>query len=168
MAIILPHGVLFRGGAEQRIREKLLRDNHIDTVIGLPGKLFYSTGIPVCIVVLKKCKKFDDVLFINASEEYVSGKRQNTLDPEKHIKRIVETYQYRPQSIDRYARRVSMAEIEENDFNLNITRYVSNAKEDAKVDLGEVHKRLQDIDKKIEAARKEHNGYLRELGLPPV
>ncbi len=168
MAIILPHGVLFRGGAEQRIREKLLHDNHIDTVIGLPGKLFYSTGIPVCIVVLKKCKKFEDVLFINASDEYVPGKRQNALDPEKHIKRIVDTYQYRPKSIDRYARRVSMAEIAENDFNLNITRYVSVAKEDAKVDLKEVHKRLQEIDKRIAAAAKEHNQYLKELGLKPL
>ncbi len=168
MAIILPHGVLFRGGAEQRIREKLLRDNHIDTVIGLPGKLFYSTGIPVCIVVLKKCKKFDDVLFINASDEYLPGKRQNSLDPEKHIKRIVDTYQYRPKSIDRYARRVSMAEIAENDFNLNITRYVSNAKEDAKVDLEVVHKRLVDIDDRIAKAREEHNWYLRELGLREV
>ena len=168
MAIILPHGVLFRGGAEQRIREKLLKDNHIDTVIGLPGKLFYSTGIPVCIVVLKKCKKFDDVLFINASDEYLPGKRQNALDPEKHIKRIVDTYQYRPKSIDRYARRVSMAEIAENDFNLNITRYVSVAKEDAKVDLKDVHQRLQAIDKKIAAAAAEHNKYLKELGLPPV
>jgi len=168
MAIILPHGVLFRGGAERNIRKKLLQDNHIDTVIGLPGKLFYSTGIPVCIVVLKKCKKFHDVLFINASDEYVPGKRQNTLDPEKHIKRIVETYQYRPENIERYARRVSMAEIEENDFNLNISRYVSNAKEDVKVDLGEVHKRLVDIDQRIQKAAAEHNKYLRELGLSPV
>jgi type I restriction enzyme M protein len=90
------------------------------------------------------------------------------LDPEKHIKRIVDTYQYRPKSIDRYARRVSMAEIAENDFNLNITRYVSVAKVDAKVDLGEVHKRLQDIDKRIAAAAKEHNQYLKELGLKPL
>jgi type I restriction enzyme M protein len=168
MAIILPHGVLFRGGAEQRIREKLLKDNHIDTVIGLPGKLFYSTGIPVCIVVLKKCKKFDDVLFINASDEYIPGKRQNSLDPEKHIKRIVDTYQYRPERIERYARRVSMAEIEENDFNLNITRYVSNAKEDERVDLKEVHARLMEIDKRIKAATEEHNRYLTSLGLPAL
>ncbi len=90
MAIILPHGVLFRGGAEERIRTKLLKDNNIDTVIGLPSKLFYSTGIPVCILVLKKCKKEDDVLFINASEQYENGKRQNSLG-KKHIKNIVET-----------------------------------------------------------------------------
>ncbi len=168
MAIILPHGVLFRGGAEQRIREKLLKDNHIDTVIGLPGKLFYSTGIPVCIVVLKKCKKFEDVLFINASDEYVPGKRQNTLDPKKHIQRIVDTYQYRPERIERYARRVSMAEIAENDYNLNITRYVSNAKEDEKVDLAQVNARLVDIEKRIAKARAEHNKYLKELGLKEV
>ena len=79
MAIILPHGVLFRGGAEERIRTKLLKDGNIDTVIGLPANLFFSTGIPVCILVLKKCKKTDDVLFINASEHYEKGKRQNRL-----------------------------------------------------------------------------------------
>ena len=84
MAIILPHGVLFRGGVEERIRTKLLKDGHIDTVIGLPANLFYSTGIPVCILVLKKCKKPDDVLFINAAEHFVKGKRQNQLT-EEHI-----------------------------------------------------------------------------------
>ena len=84
MAIILPHGVLFRGGAEERIRTKLLKDGHIDTVIGLPANLFYSTGIPVCILVLKKCKKPDDVLFINAAEHFEKGKRQNQLTQE-HI-----------------------------------------------------------------------------------
>ena len=90
MAIILPHGVLFRGGTEEKIRTKLLKDNNIDTVISLPANLFYSTGIPVCILVLKKCKKEDDVLFINASEDFVKDKRQNTLD-EKHIEKIIET-----------------------------------------------------------------------------
>ena len=94
MAIILPHGVLFRGGAEERIRTKLLKDGHIDTVIGLPANLFYSTGIPVCILVLKKCKKPDDVLFINAAEHFEKGKRQNQLTDE-HIDKIIDTYQYR-------------------------------------------------------------------------
>ena len=94
MAIILPHGVLFRGGVEERIRTKLLKDGHIDTVIGLPANLFYSTGIPVCILVLKKCKKPDDVLFINAAEHFEKGKRQNVLTDE-HIQRIIETYQNR-------------------------------------------------------------------------
>ena len=97
MAIILPHGVLFRGGAEERIRTKQLKDGHIETVIGLPANLFYSTGIPVCILVLRKCKKPDDVLFINAAEHFVKGKRQNQLS-EEHIKKIIDTYQQRPLS----------------------------------------------------------------------
>lgn len=173
MAIILPHGVLFRGGAEQRIREKLLKDGNIDTVIGLPSNLFFSTGIPVCILVLKKCKKFDDVLFINASEHYKKGKRQNQLrdgkeDKENDIKKIVETYQYRPENIDRYARRVSMEEIEKNDYNLNISRYVSTSKDEVKIDLKEVNKRLEDIEKAATKARNEHNKYLVELGLGKI
>ncbi|NTV47376.1 MAG: type I restriction-modification system subunit M, partial [Chlorobiales bacterium] len=110
MAIILPHGVLFRGGVEDRIRTKLLKDGNIDTVIGLPSNLFYSTGIPVCILVLKKCKKSDDVLFINASEYFEKGKRQNRLRQDD-IDKIVKTYQFRKEE-DRYSRRVSMDEIE--------------------------------------------------------
>jgi hypothetical protein len=94
MAVILPHGVLFRGGAEARIRKKLLLDGHIDTVIGLPANLFYSTGIPDCVVVLKKCKRPDDVLIINAAEHFEKGKRQNRLLPE-HIDKIVSTYRER-------------------------------------------------------------------------
>ena len=166
MAIILPHGVLFRGGAEERIRTKLLKDGHIDTVIGLPANLFFSTGIPVCILVLKRCKKSDDVLFINAAEHFEKGKRQNMLSSE-HIKNIVETYQYRKES-DRYSRRVSMDEIEKNDFNLNISRYVSTSKTEEKIDLKAVHKNLSEIEKTIEKATKEHNKYLKELGLPPL
>ncbi len=110
MAIILPHGVLFRGGAEERIRTKLLKDSHIDTVIGLPANLFYSTGIPVCILVLKKCKKPDDVLFINASEHFDKGKRQNSLS-DAHVAKSIATYQLRTEE-DRYSRRVHMVVIE--------------------------------------------------------
>lgn len=174
MAIILPHGVLFRGGAEERIRTKLLNDGHIDTVIGLPANLFFSTGIPVCILVLKKCKKFEDVLFINASEGYEKGKRQNRLrdgeekDEPNDIRKIIETYQYRPEKIERYARRVSMAEIEQNDFNLNISRYVSITQEEETIDLIKVHEQLVDIDKKAKEARDKHNEFLKELGLPLV
>lgn len=167
MAIILPHGVLFRGGAEERIRTKLLKDNNIDTVIGLPANLFYSTGIPVCILVLKKCKKEDDVLFINASEKFDRDKRQNTLN-DSHIKEIVETYQYRPEKISRFARRVSIEEIEKNGYNLNISRYVSNTQEEEKIDLLAVNKNLIDIEKKIIDATKKHNEFLKELGLPPI
>ena len=164
MAIILPHGVLFRGGAEERIRRKLLTDGHIDTVIGLPANLFYSTGIPVCILVLKKCKQPDDVLFINAAEHFVKGKRQNQLT-EEHINDIVTTYQYRKER-DRYARRVTMGEIEENDYNLNISRYVSTALEEAEVDLAAKHAELVRIESDIRVATAKHNEFLKELGLP--
>ncbi|MGN7437524.1 MAG: type I restriction-modification system subunit M [Alcanivorax sp.] len=166
MAIILPHGVLFRGGAEARIRTKLLKDNNIDTVIGLPANLFFSTGIPVCILVLKKCKKPDDVLFINASDEehFEKGKRQNRLLPE-HIHKIIDTYQFRKEE-ERYARRVSMEEIEKNDFNLNISRYVSTAKPEEKVDLKVVNDQLISLEKSIVASTNKHNKFLEELGLP--
>lgn len=172
MAIILPHGVLFRGGAEARIRTKLLKDGHIDTVIGLPANLFYSTGIPVCILVLKRCKKPDDVLFINAAEHFVRGKRQNFLGDgtdgkPDHIGKIVSTYQHRTEE-PRYSRRVSMAEIEEHDFNLNISRYVSTATADEEIDLAAVHAKLVALDEKIAAATQEHNAFLLELGLPPL
>lgn len=173
MAIILPHGVLFRGGAEERIRAKLLKDNHIDTVIGLPSNLFYSTGIPVCILVLKKCKKQDDVLFINASERYEKGKRQNTLregdgEEPNDIQDIIDTYKYRPENIERYARRVSMEEIEKNGYNLNISRYVSTSLDEVKVDLKEVNKKLTSINESIKANTDKHNEFLKELGLPTI
>jgi type I restriction enzyme M protein len=166
MAIILPHGVLFRGGAEERIRTKLLKDNNIDTVIGLPSNLFYSTGIPVCILVLKNCKKEDDVLFINASEHFEKGKRQNVLS-KQHLKDIVETYKFRKE-IERYSRRVSMEEIEKNGYNLNISRYVSTAIEEAKVDLKEVNAKLIEINESIKTSTDKHNEFLKELGLPPI
>lgn len=165
MAIILPHGVLFRGGAEERIRTKLLKDGHIDTVIGLPSNLFFSTGIPVCILVLKKCKKSDDVLFINASDSdnFEKGKRQNKLLPE-HLEKIVKTYQFRKEE-DRYSRCVSMEEIEKNEFNLNISRYVSTSKSEKEIDLKEVNKSLVEIEKDIVKYTQEHNKFLKELGL---
>jgi len=163
MVIILPHGVLFRGGAEERIRTKLLKDGHIDTVIGLPANLFYSTGIPVCILVLKKCKKPDDVLFINAAEHFVKGKRQNQLTPE-HIGKIIETYKNRSEEL-RYSRRVGMEEIEKNDFNLNISRYISTAVGEEEIDLGATCAELVDIEKSIKEATAKHNEYLKDLGL---
>lgn len=167
MAIILPHGVLFRGGAEARIRQKLLDDGHIDTVIGLPANLFYSTGIPVCILVLKKCKKPDDVLFINASEHFEKGKRQNQLT-EDHIAKIIETYQFRKEE-ERYSRRVEMKEIvDKHDYNLNISRYVSTAKPEPVINLEETHAKLVKIENDICQATNKHNEFLRELGLAPL
>ena len=173
MAIILPHGVLFRGGTEERIRTKLLKDNHIDTIIGLPSNLFYSTGIPVCILVLKKCKKHDDVLFINSAEHYKQGKRQNTLregqDGEPNdIRKIVETYQYRPDHIEKYARRVSMEEIEKNGYNLNISRYISTSEDEVKIDLNAVNEKLTLINESIKINTDKHNEFLKELGLKPI
>jgi len=164
MAIILPHGVLFRGGAEERIRTKLLKDGNIDTIIGLPANLFFSTGIPVCILVLKKCKKYDDVLFINASGYFEKSKRQNRL-LEEHIDKIVDSYQFRKEE-ERYARRVSMKEIEKNDYNLNISRYVSTAQPEEKIDLIAVNAELIELEKKSVEAIKQHNRFLKELGLP--
>lgn len=167
MAIILPHGVLFRGGTEKAIRTKLLKDGNIDTVIGLPSKLFYSTGIPVCILVLKKCKRTDDVLFINAAELYQPGKRQNSLLP-GHIEEIVETYQNRTEK-ERFSRLVALDEIEnEHDFNLNISRYVSTGEPEEEVDLDAVYERLSDLQELIGSAAQRHNGYLKELGLPSL
>ena len=168
MAIILPHGVLFRGGKELAIRKKLLEDDNIDAVIGLPANLFYSTGIPVCIIVLKKCRKNDKILFINASSEehYEKGKRQNYLRDED-VKKIVETYQFRKDE-SRYSRQVSLQEVKDNDYNLNITRYVSLAQEEKPIDLQEVHDKLVEIEKEIVKARDMHNKFLKELGLPPL
>jgi type I restriction enzyme M protein len=165
MAIILPHGMLFRGGAEERIRTKLLKDGHIDTVIGLPANLFYSTGIPVCVLVLKKCKKPDDVLFINASEGFVKGKRQNQLTP-AHIERIVGTYQNRDVS-QGYSKRVTLEEIaNKNDYNLNISRYVSTAQQEAEIDLAATHAEMLEIESALHKATARHNEFLKELCLP--
>lgn len=166
MAIILPHGVLFRGGAELRIRKQLLDLGYIDTVIGLPANLFYSTGIPVCILVLKKCKRTDDVLFINAAEHFEKGKRQNHLSAE-HIQHVLDTYQHRREE-SRYSRVVGKEEIRKNDDNLNISRYVRTAEPEPEIDLAKVHEELVAIDGKIKAATAKHNTFLLQLGLPPL
>jgi type I restriction enzyme M protein len=169
MAIILPHGVLFRGGAEARIRTKLIDDGNIDAVIGLAPNLFYSTGIPVCILILKKCKKEDDILFINASGEgnFRKDKRQNKLDQDNpnHIRKIVETYQFRKEE-ERYSKRVSIDEIKNNhDYNLNISRYVSTAEAEKEEKLDEIHTTLESIEDKIKKSTQAHNAFLKELGL---
>lgn len=166
MAIILPHGVLFRGGAEAAIREKLIHDDNIDCIIGLPANLFYSTGIPVCIIVLKKCRKSDDILFINAAECFEKGKKQNVLT-EEYIDAIVETYRTREEK-ERFSRRVGLKEIAENDYNLNITRYVSLAQEETPVDLVANHTLLIELDAKIKESKEKLNIYLKELGLDAI
>lgn len=172
MAIILPHGVLFRGGVEKNIRTKLLKDGNLDAVIGLPANLFFSTGIPVCILVLKKCKKSDDILFINASEGYKKDKRQNRLREGENgepndIQKIVDTYQFRREE-PRYSKRVSLERIEQEDFNLNITRYVSTAQEEEPIDLQKVNDELKEIARRSKEALDRHNEFLKELGLPTI
>lgn len=168
MAIILPHGVLFRGGKEEFIRKELLKKDYIDSIIGLPANLFYSTGIPVCVIVLKKCRKNDKIQFINASSEehYEKGKRQNFLR-EKDIEDIIEAYKNR-ETISRYAREVPLSEIKDNGYNLNISRYINLSKDEEIIDLNKVNERLTEIEKEIIKARDEHNKYLEELGLPKL
>jgi len=163
MAIILPHGVLFRGGAEATIRQKLIHDDNIDCIIGLPSNLFYSTGIPVCIIVLKKCRKTSDILFINAAECYDKGKKQNNLT-DGHIRKIVDAYRDRTEE-DRFSRCVRLKEIKDNDYNLNITRYVSLAQEEEKIDLAANQAKLASIEAEIIHSREKLNVYLKELGL---
>ena len=165
MAIILPHGVLFRGGKEEIIRKKLIEDDNIDAVIGLPANLFYSTGIPVCIIVLKRCRKNSKILFINASgeEHYEKGKRQNILR-DCDVEKIVDTYKYRHEE-PRYSRQVSLQEIRENDFNLNITRYVNLTKEEEQIDLKAVAQRINECDVRIAETQNKLNEFLKELGL---
>ena len=135
MAIVLPHGVLFRGGAEGKIREKLLRSGKIYAVIGLPANLFYNTSIPTCIIVLKKHRDGRDVLFIDASKKFNKGKKQNEMTDE-HINEVLELYNKR-ETVDKESFLASFEDIEKNDFNLNIPRYVDNFEEEEPVDLME-------------------------------
>ena len=120
----------------------------------------------MCILVLKKCKKPDDVLFINAAEHFVKGKRQNQLTDE-HIAKIIKTYQFRTEEV-RYARRVEMAEIEKNDFNLNISHYISTVVGETEIDLKATHDELIEIEKTIAGAKQKHNAFLKDLGLSPL
>lgn len=164
MAIIMPHGVLFRGGAEGKIRQKLLKDRNIDAVIGLPANLFYSTGIPVCIIVLKKCCPQDDILFINAIEHYQSNKRQNTLR-DIDVEKIIDTYRYRKEE-HRYSRKVLPDEIQSNDYNLNIARYIDMSIEEENIDLVTITQELNELSQQIEINKAEFNKFLIELELP--
>lgn len=165
MAVVLPHGVLFRGAAEGVIRKYLIEEkNYLDTVIGLPANIFYGTSIPTCILVFKKCRQGDDnVLFIDASEEFEKGKNQNNLTDE-HVEKILNTYQSR-ETIDRYSYAATLEEIKENDYNLNIPRYVDTFIEEEPVDLDKVQAEIAEIDKEMAILEEEINGYLRELGV---
>lgn len=147
MAIILPHGVLFRGAAEGKIRKALLEKGQIDAIIGMPAGLFYSTGIPTIVMVLKKHRDNRDVLFIDASKDFEKGKNQNILR-DQDIDKIINTYKKR-QDVDKYAHLATMDEIKENEYNLNIPRYVDTFEEEAPIDIVTLSKEMQDVDKKI-------------------
>lgn len=161
MAIVLPHGVLFRGAAEGKIRKKLLENGSIDAVIGLPANLFYNTSIPTVILVLKKDKENRDVMFIDASKGFEKKKNQNELR-EEDIQKILDTYEKR-EDVERYAHLAKYDEIEENDFNLNIPRYVDTFVPEPPVDLKKVASDLHDTDVEIEKNQKELVGMLKEL-----
>jgi len=162
MGVVVPHGVLFRGAAEGQIRKKLIEENLLDAVIGLPEKLFYGTGIPAAILIFKKRKTDDKVLFIDASRDYRDGKNQNFLRPED-IRNIVTTYRQRV-SVDKYAYLASLKDIQENDFNLNIPRYVDTFEEETEIDLLAVRKEREQLKAQLAELEIEMNHYLKELG----
>lgn len=163
MAVILPHGVLFRGGAEGDIRRFLIERNWLDAVIGLPANIFYGTGIPTCILVCKKCKEADDVLFVDASGCFEKGKNQNSLGA-GDVARIVAAYRDRADE-PRFAHLASRAEIAENDFNLNIPRYVDTFEAEARVDLEAVGARVAAINVEMQAVDRDLAAFCAELGL---
>ncbi|RGJ98531.1 type I restriction-modification system subunit M [Megamonas funiformis] len=164
MAVVLPHGVLFRGSAEEQIRKVIIRDyNYLDTVIGLPANLFYGTSIPTCILVFKKNRPNKDILFIDASKEFDKGKNQNLITDE-HIHKIIETYKNR-QDVEKYAHVATIEEIEENDYNLNIPRYVDTFEEEEPVDLQAEFATLTKLQNESQNIDEELDKYFHELGL---
>lgn len=168
MAVVLPHGVLFRGASEGTIREYLIKEkNYLDAVIGLPANIFYGTSIPTCILVFKKCRENEDnILFIDASKEFEAGKNQNRLRDED-VDKIIETYKNR-EEIEKYSHVASLQEVEDNEYNLNIPRYVDTFEEEEEIDIKQVQQELKEIDKQIEEVDKELNVYLKELGLDEI
>ena len=162
MAVVVPHGVLFRGAAEGRIRQKLIEENLLDVVIGLPEKLFYGTGIPAAVLVFAKHKADDKVLFIDASRDFEAGKNQNYLR-DADLRRILDTAKARA-NIDKYAYLASPAEIAENDYNLNIPRYVDTFEEEEEIDLMAVRKERLELKAELARLEEQMAGYLKELG----
>ncbi|EBW4444764.1 type I restriction-modification system subunit M [Salmonella enterica subsp. enterica serovar Arechavaleta] len=162
MGVVVPHGVLFRGSSEGKIRQKLIEENLLDAVIGLPEKLFYGTSIPAAILIFKKQKVDDKVLFIDASREFKSGKNQNQLIPE-NISKIVKIYR-EGDSIDKYSYLASLQEISDNDYNLNISRYVDTFEDEEEVDLMEVRTEREKLKMQLAELEIQMANYLEELG----
>ena len=162
VGVVVPHGVLFRGAAEGRIRKQLVEENLLDAVIGLPGNLFFGTGIPAALLVFNKGKTHSDVLFIDAKEEFAQGTNQNKLRPQD-LSKIVDTYRA-CETVEKYAYRATQDEVIENDYNLNIPRYVDTFEEEEPVDLEAVQTKIVDLEGQLAGVREEMNRYLEELG----
>ena len=165
MACVAPHGVLFRGAAEGKIRRFLIeKKNYIDAIIGLPANIFYGTSIPTCILVMKKCRQEDDnILFIDASKEFEKVKTQNKLRPD-HIQKIIETYRTRAE-IEKYSHCATLKEIEGNDYNLNIPRYVDTFEEEEEIDIKAVMAEIKELESKRTELDAQIEVYLKELGI---
>lgn len=162
VGVVVPHGVLFRGSSEGKIRQKLIEENLLDAVIGLPSNLFFGTGIPAAIIIFNKEKEGNEVLFIDASKDFKQGTNQNQLR-ENDIEKIVQTYKSR-KTVDKYSYLAKLDEIKENDFNLNIPRYVDTFEEEESVDIPEVRKEIGKIEEELVGVKKKMEGYLKELG----
>lgn len=162
VGVVVPHGVLFRASSEGKIRKQLIEENLLDAVIGLPANLFYGTGIPAAVLIFKRNKTDNSVMFIDASREYQDGKNQNRLR-QSDIDKIVATYQSR-ESVDKYAYLASFEEIQENDFNLNIPRYVDTFEEEEEIDIEAVQAEISQLESELEGVKQEMAGYLKELG----
>jgi len=162
MGVVVPHGVLFRASSEGKIRKQLIDENLLHAVIGLPEKLFFGTGIPAAILIFRKQKSDEKVLFIDASREFKSGKNQNVLT-EENIRKVIDTYKAR-KSVDKYAYLAPLKEIQENDYNLNIPRYVDTFEEEEEIDLMAVRKERLALQKELDELEVEMAGYLEELG----
>jgi type I restriction enzyme M protein len=165
VGVVVPHGVLFRGGQEGKIREAVIRENMLDGVIGLPANLFFGTGIPAALMIFDKSRPVGgntEVLFIDASREFEQSTNQNRLRPQD-IEKIVTTFRKRL-SVDKYACLAAYEEIEENEFNLNIPRYVDTFEPEPKIDIKAVQEEIDEIEKELAKTRKKMNGYLKELG----
>jgi type I restriction enzyme M protein len=165
LACVLPHGVLFRGASEGKIREYLIKElNYVDAIIGLPANIFYGTSIPTCILVVKKCRTADDnILFIDASQHFEKQGNQNVLT-DSHVEKIIETYRLRKEE-EKYSHLSTLQEISENDFNLNIPRYVNTFEEEDQIDINEVAKELRELDKSSEEIDKKIADFCKELNI---
>lgn len=163
VGVIVPHGVLFRGSSERAIREALIKENLLEAVIGLPSNLFYGTGIPAAILIFNKGKKNKNVTFIDASKEFEAGKKQNKIR-EEHINAIVDAFK-NAKEIEKYSHTATFEEIEQNDFNLNIPRYVDSFEAEEEIDVKAVQQEIDVLEKELVDVRKKLNGYLKELGL---